>query len=192
MKKILILLLLLTLTFPQVAISNEIDGEYRKKILNSGFLFETSGFFEAIRKNNSEVVKLFLQAGINPNATFTGTPAVMHALFLNKMDIFEILLKAGADPETEVPALWVSAKPQNLLSFAIKRKNATAVKILVDNGVDVNKKFNNKMPLNYALATKQAEIAELLIKAGAKADKKTTEPTKSEKTNIHANNVQDM
>lgn len=181
MKKILFLLLLFIFAFPQISSANEVDGVYRKEILNSGYLYNTSGFFEAIRKNNAEVVKLFLQAGMNPNTTFSGTPATMHALFLDKTDIFGTLLNAGANTETEVPALWVSTKPQNLLSFAIKRKNAEAVQSLIKHGVDVNKEFNGEKPLNYAIKKKQTKIVSMLLKADAKPDEKTIKLIKKSK-----------
>ena len=183
MKKILfvILLLLFNLNF---CCAENVDGDYRKSILNKGYPYNVSGFFYAIQKNDKEIVEMFLLAGMNPDITLNGSPAPMHALFVGKIEMLEILLKHGADPETRVPALWVAIKPQNLLSFAIKRKNEEAVKSLIYYNVDVNKCFCGKSPLNYALKTGQLSIVEILLKAGAKPDDKTfkmIEKSKSEK-----------
>ena len=167
MKKFSLMILLISLLFIGTCLANEIDRPYKEEILNNHFLYNTSGFFEAIKKDNVYVVKLFLQAGMNPNATLFGTPATMYALFLNRIEILDILLSAGGDVETSVPALWVAYKPQNLLSYAIKRKNLSAVEILIKHGVDINKKFNNVYPINYAVKTDQQEIVLILLKAGA-------------------------
>lgn len=174
MKKILLIAFALLLTNTVFAYEVPKNEEYYKsQIQNQRFLYNESGMFNAVTKKNSDVVEMFLKAGFNPNATFTGTPVVMHALFIRDIKSFDILLQYGANPETSVPALWVATKPQNLLSFAIKRKSSEAVKSLIKHKVDVNKSFNGKTPLNYAISTKQPIIVEMLLKAGAKPDEKS-------------------
>ena len=177
MKKLIIAIFLLILCCQQYSFADEVKNEmyYKRQIQNQRYLYNNTGFFNAITKKDSKTVELFLKAGFNPNTTCGGTPIIMHALFVNDMKSFELLLKAGADPETSVPALWVSAKPQNLLSFAIKRKSSEAVKILIENKVDVNKVFNGRTPLNYTISSKQTKITEMLLRAGAKPDEKTME-----------------
>lgn len=167
MKKILITFFILSVSCLNFCFSANEDGIFRREIMNSGYSFNTTGFINAINKNDIRVVKFFLQAGMNPNATYTGTPAPMYALFLNRNEILDILLENGADPETKVPALYVALKPQNLLSLAIKRGNVEAVEILINHNVDINKPFNKKTPLEYAKKCKQSEIADILIKNGA-------------------------
>lgn len=166
MKKYLILFLSVFFFF-NITIANEIDGIYRQTIMNRGYLYDESGFFETIRKNDLDTMNIFFQAGMNPDITFAGTPAPMQALFLNKNKALDLLLTKGANVETQVPPLWVSMKSQNLLSYAIKRKNIEAVEILIKHGVDVNKPFNKKTPLERAKKSKQDKIVDLLIKNGA-------------------------
>lgn len=166
MKKYIILFLSVFFLF-NTTIANEIDGIYRQTIMNRGYLYDESGFFETIRKNDLDTMNIFFQAGMNPDITFAGTPAPMQALFLNKNKALDLLLTKGANVETQVPPLWVSMKSQNLLSYAIKRKNIEAVEILIKHGVDVNKPFNKKTPLERAKKSKQDKIVDLLIKNGA-------------------------
>ena len=166
MKKYLILFLSVFFFF-NITIANEIDGVYRQTIMNRGYLYDESGFFETIRKNDIDTMNIFFKAGMNPDITFAGTPAPMQALFLNKNKALDLLLTKGANVETQVPPLWVSVKSQNLLSYAIKRKNIEAVEILIKHGVDVNKPFNKKTPLERAKKSKQDKIVDLLIKNGA-------------------------
>jgi ankyrin repeat protein len=167
MKRLTILLTLFLFVI-NINYANNIDGFYRQTILNRGYRYSETGFFKAIRKNDIKTINLFFQAGMNPNIWCTGRPATMHALFYKKNEVLDLLLKNGADIETEVPPMRVSRNSQNLLSFAIKRKNKKAVEILIKHGVDVNKTFNKKTPLEYAKIYKQSDIAELLIKHGAK------------------------
>lgn len=174
LKKISIIFIIVLLSTVGFAYEISKDSEYYKsQIQNQRFLYNEAGLFNAITENNSIVVEYFMKAGFNPNSTFAGTPVVIHALYVNDNESFNILLKYGANTETKVPAFWVSIKPQNLLSFAIKRQSSDAVKTLIVNNVNVNKKFNGRTPLNYAIQTKQSKIVELLLNAGATPDYKT-------------------
>ena len=174
MKKLILIVLSLFLT--NISFAYEVqknENYYKSQIQNQRFLYNESGMVNAITKKNSNVLEMFLKAGFSPNTKYSGTPIIMYALFMNDIKSFDILLEAGANPETQVPALFVSAKPQNLLSFAIKKRSSEAVKSLINHNVDVNKVFNGQTALNYALKTKQTIIVELLLKAGAKPDNKS-------------------
>ena len=166
MKTYIIIFLLIFFLF-NVNFANEIDGVYRQEIMNRGYSYNTTGFFNAIDRSDLETMNIFFKAGMNPDITFAGTPAVMNALYANQNKALDLLLLNGADVETEVPLFWVSIKPQNLLSYAIKRKNIEAVEILIKHGVDVNKPFDKKTPLERAKKSKQDKIVDLLIKNGA-------------------------
>lgn len=183
MKKI-ILALILVLTLFNFAFAYEIpknEEYYKSQIQNLRLTYNIAGLFNAIAHHDAEVVELFMKAGFNPNSTFMGTPASVYSLSFDKPETLRVLLKYGAKPETKIPPFWVSVKSQNLMSYAIKRKSSEAVKALIENKVDVNKKFNGNMPLNYALETKQIKIVELLLKAGAMPDEKTMKLAKKSK-----------
>ena len=180
MKKLLIFVFISLLLFG-ITYANDIDNDYRQEILNNNLTYNTMGFFEAIRRNRKDMVALFLKAGMNPNATFSGSPAPMQALFLNKIEILDLLLSSGADVETEGPSLWFTAASENLLSYAIKKKNLEAVNVLIKNNVDINKKINGISPLNRAIKTQQPEIVKCLLNAGAISDENTKTLLEKEK-----------
>lgn len=174
MKKLILILFALMLTSFALAYDVPKNEEYYKtQIQNQRFLYSMTGLCNAIQKGNSEVVELFMQAGFSPNGSYAGTPLAMFALYQKQINSFKVLLKYGADPETTIPPLFVSIKSQNLLSYAIKKKSSEAVKCLIENNADVNKVYNNRTPLNYALQTRQPVVVEMLLQAGAIPDEKT-------------------
>ena len=174
MKKLFITLTLLLLASSVFAFDVQKNDEYyRNQIGSYRIQYSNLGLMQAVQQKKTDVLKLFMEAGFDPNYEFMGIPMSMYALYKKDTDTFDVLLKHGANPEATAPACGVSTKPQNLLSFAIKRKISNAVKSLIDSKVDVNKSFNGKTPLNYAIQTKQTKIVELLLNAGAKPDDKT-------------------
>ena len=154
---------------------------YKAQIQNQRLLYNATGLINAIQKGNAEAVDLFMKAGFDPNTSYAGTPALIFAIYQKQPKCVDVLLKAGADPETTVPPMFVSARSMNSLNYAINKKSSDMVKSLIENNVDVNKKFNGKYPINRALAKKQPVIVEMLLKAGAKPDEKTFKLVKKSK-----------
>jgi len=88
--------------------------------LCEGKLFTAEEFFQAIERGDVEEVRRFLEAGMNPETQFEGqTPLETTALSLTydassevtsrRVEIFHLLLKAGAElPEAEM-ALYIGA-----------------------------------------------------------------------------------
>lgn len=80
-----------------------------------------------------------------------GLPIIFLTISSGNLDALNIFWDYGVDPNTTISST-------NLLLWSIKYKNSEAVKILIDNKVDVNKKFKNKLPLNIAIKKKQSKI----------------------------------
>ena len=68
-----------------------------------------------------------------------------------------------------------------MLTFAIYRKNPNAVKILIENGADVNMVHCGKHPLNSAIKKNQPEMVKMLLEAGAEPNEQTEELVKKSK-----------
>ena len=169
MKKSLSLIVIFLLCFQQMAVAEETQDEmyYKRQIQNQRILYSNMGLVNAMQKKNIPVVEAFMKAGFNPNDIYCGTPFLFYAISFESPEAVNILLDAGADPEVTVPALLVSAKSTNALLYAISKKNSLIVKNLIEHNVDVNKTYNGKYPLNFAIKKKQTKIVEMLLNAGA-------------------------
>lgn len=183
MKKLLIFLLFIVFTFTNTVFATEVKNEmyYKRQIQNQRYPYSNAGIITAIKKGKADIVELYMLAGFDSNATYSGTPLIFFPIYLKQPKSLDVLLKAGANPEATVPALFVSAHSETVLTYAIKRKNSDMVKSLIQYNVDVNKIYNGQKPLNLAISKKQTKIAELLLKAGAKPDEKTLNMVKKSK-----------
>ncbi|GAB6178795.1 hypothetical protein JCM14036_01140 [Desulfotomaculum defluvii] len=105
-----------------------------EKLKQMGVNFDESTFIQNVKDNDIEIVRLFLNAGINPNAKddLMLTP-LMYASEKGHNDIIQLLLKNGA----EVNAIQSTAgiTPLNL---AIIGGNVETIKLLLKGGADVN------------------------------------------------------
>ena len=174
MKKFLLITFILLL-FQNIISAQDAKDEmyYKRQIQNQRFLYSNAGLVNAMKKKNLTAVEAFMKAGFNPNDTYAKTPFLIYSIYFNSPEELKILLEAGADPETSVPAMFVTPKSTNALLYAISKKNSLMVSYLIEHNVDVNKTYNNKYPLNFAIKKKQAKIVEILLKAGAKPNDKT-------------------
>jgi len=77
-------------------------------------------------------------------------------------NLVELLLKKGAKPSNG------SADRHSDLEYAITRKQKVVVKLLIDGNADVN--ANGARALQLAVQQNNSDLAELLLKAGAKAE----------------------
>lgn len=182
MKKLLLFLLVI-FVFTNAGFATEIKNEmyYKRQIQNQRYPYSNAGIVTAIQRGKTDVVELFMLAGFDPNASYSGTPLIFFPIYLNQIKCLDVLLKAGANPETTVPAMFVTAHSETVLTYAIKRKNSDMVKSLIQYKVDVNKTYKGQNPLNIAISKKQTKIAELLLKAGAQPDEKTIKLVKKSK-----------
>lgn len=172
-KTLLFLLMIFTLT--NVVFATEVKDEmyYKRQIQNQRYPYSNAGIVTAIQRGKADIVELYMLAGFDPNASYSGTPLIFFTEYAKQPNCLDILLKAGANPEATIAPMFVSAHSETVLTYAIKRKNSEMVKILIQYKVDVNKTYKGQNPLRLAVAKKQTKIVEQLLKAGAKPDEKT-------------------
>ncbi|KAG6000050.1 hypothetical protein E4U43_001724 [Claviceps pusilla] len=140
--------------------------------------------------NNIESVRILLKAGVDPNARKDGvyTP-LCSAIRDNRKDIFDLLLRSGADPnfaaseypcfkcvthhrEQYLPALVAAGgnlnSPKGILETAVVSKNGPALKWLLDQGIDPNDKTpKGHTPLTSAIRDNHIGFVDVLLARGA-------------------------
>lgn len=170
---------------------------YRGKLEDSS-LDGTGQLIRAAVSGTPEDVEKLLAAGVNPNAMDRhGGNALTHASTDGRADVVKVLISSGADvnvrDENDRSPLMLAAGAvhaavvkqlidahadlnahQGLnrstpLIIAVDRGDAEIVKILLDAGADPNDRDrSDQSPLQYARKAKRADLADLLVKAGAR------------------------
>lgn len=78
-------------------------------------------------------------------------------------ELAKILIKEGVNINTIINSLF-----ETPLFIAVKRNKKNIVKLLLENGADVNSEnIYGLTPLYYAISDNNVEIVELLVKSGA-------------------------
>lgn len=144
----------------------------------------------AASMNNIASIRLLLKAGVNPNLKKDGvyTP-LCTAIRDDRADIVQLLLANGADPNVPaseypafkcithhrqhyLPALVAAGakldSPKGILEKAVASNNPTAIKWLLERGVDPNEKCpKGRTALTTAIDGDNIECVDLLLAHGA-------------------------
>jgi hypothetical protein len=146
-------------------------GEVRKRakyeLLEIGIPFTEESMAGCIIGGNKRAVSLFLEAGYSPNIRdHFGVPLLNLAARLGHRDIARILVKVGAD---------VNAQAEDRLSTAlmdaVSGRHHQIMRDMLAAGADVNLKSRDEQSaLVLAVAHHDETAAELLLRAGARAD----------------------
>lgn len=120
-------------------------------------------FLKYIKKNEIGLVKLMLDAGIDPDTFVNGNYVIYWAAKYNRRQISYLLLEKGANPNKDM---------NSPLRCAVLHGDYELAKILIDHNANLNylDTFTNDTVLMTALKKKQYEIARLLIERGARVD----------------------
>ena len=110
----------------------------RKELEKKNIPYDEKNLMDAVGRNNTEVVKLFLQAGMDPNVKVDGYTPLMQAAAKNRVEIGKLLVEKGSD---------INAKSKEgytplILAVAGESKEAPVnmefVKFLLEKSADVN------------------------------------------------------
>jgi ankyrin repeat protein len=137
-----------------------------------GYNFTPKEFFRGIRMEDGQVVRAFLQGGIDPNVKDErGETALIFAIREKEPGIAKLLIeKANINLQDD--------RGNSPLHMAILQEKPEIVNLLLEKGVDVNvtgtyKKVKNQTPLYQAIVRGDLELAAKLLEK--KADPNITD-----------------
>jgi len=126
--------------------------------------FEFTPLTEAIRNNDMEMLKMFVEHGADLRKTTSLGESYLHfAAFLNRPELAEYFIDLG---------LYVNIRKRGNLTplhIAAVTGNREAAELLIDKGADLNaRSADGGTPHHFALAAGNQDIAQLLKSKGAK------------------------
>lgn len=117
-------------------------------------LYTTTPLAEAVREGHVDVVRILLAAGANPDeGENKHYPSLSTAARAQNLSMIEVLIKGGANPDLGDPAPF---------SIALGAKRSDILEILLDAGAKPIGR-HNKLPIEYALESKDAATVQLLL-----------------------------
>jgi len=126
--------------------------------------FEFTPLTEAIRNNNMEMIKMFIEHGADLQKTTSLGESYLHfAAFLNKTELAEYFIDSGLDVNIK--------KNGNLtpLHIAAVTGYRDVAELLIENGADIDAvSTDGGTPLHFAMAADHRDVADLLKLKGAK------------------------
>jgi ankyrin repeat protein len=127
----------------------------------------TTALIWAVHHSNISIARALIAAGADVNAANRyGVSALLDASRTGDAAMMSVLLKAGADPNRAHPG------GETPIMAASRSGNVEAVQLLLESKVDVNAvdKTQKTTALMWAANEGHAEVADLLLKAGANPD----------------------
>ena len=132
-----------------------------------------SPFLNAVANDNAELVKEYLEGGVDVNKMYSnGLNALMIAAWNGAVSVVELLIQNGVDVNA------CNDFNASALSYAAAIKETKILKLLLEAGatVDVANSGNGYTPLMVAVEENNKEAVELLLKSGANVFKKSHSP----------------
>ena len=134
---------------------------------------EKTPLFEAIEREQTEIVEMLLTNGANIHHTVFDSKdgALYVAARYGTLETIELLIAAGMDPNAGNAHDW---KPINNIDFRDAQK-IEAIHLLVNAGADINQRgAGGRTLLSAAIRSKDTPLAKQLIEAGADFNMETS------------------
>lgn len=148
----------------QIGIGREEQTAAREELEQLNIAYNSLEFIKAATRGDVHTVELFLDAGMNPNATATQAgrePAMWHAANNGRLEVMELLLDRGADLDARYNFGYT------ILMKAAFNDYAKVVEFMLDKGADPNIKNEfGGTPLMFAAGLGGTEVVQLLLDKG--------------------------
>lgn len=135
--------------------------------------FNALFFVGAANKNKIDILKLFLKAGMDPNAYveveegFKST-ALELAVLKGHFDAARLLLENGANPN--LLKEFQDGSKNTVLETAVSNGRLDLARLLLENGANPNLLYDQYTVITLAVATNNYDMANELLKYGAEPD----------------------
>lgn len=160
LKSMLVVIMIVGLAFAIPTMAAEKAKTARQELDRLGVVYSEEAFFKQCYRGDTEIISLFLKAGISPDAN-NGRP-LNRASAGRNLEVMRLLMEAGADPDATN-----KSKITNLMYAAMNVRPEVA-RVLLDGGADPNARCaGGNPPLWYLWENGNIEIAQLLLDAGA-------------------------
>ena len=125
--------------------------------------YNNAALINAVELDNTEMVKMLLAAGANPNTVSKdGETVLISATYKFNSEIIKMLLAAGVNPN------MINKYGNTALIWAVKWDNYEIAKMLIDAGANPHiKSKDRRTALNIATQLDLTDIIEILKAAGA-------------------------
>lgn len=136
---------------------------YKKAIEQKGIPYSQEAFLDEVRMGNSEIIELFLSAGIDINARDKdGCTALIISSEKGDLETAELLIREGADVNIRDMGGYTA------LMYVAYNGNLDLAKLLIRNKADVRTRDNDGWTaLMFASLGRKTDMVELLKKSGA-------------------------
>ena len=151
-----------------------IERRARAELKRRGFRFEYFSFMRRVRNRNLKGVRLYLDAGMDPNATTRKKPTAIYAAAkIGQAEMVELLIERGAKPDLSPGGGFETA-----LHWAAERGHDRIVRALIRGGAKPNTTTRNySTALILAAGGGHADIVVFLVKKGADVTHKNRQGT---------------
>jgi ankyrin repeat protein len=157
-------------------------------IIKVHFEIYRAAFFKAVRNGDQRSLAKLLEKGINVNirSKYFGWTGLMYAAFFGHIDCVRLLLQKGAQVNkrsknnwrlmfmghTEMASYGIRyEKGRTALMNAVMRRRPAIVKLLLENGAEVNARTSSGWTALMAAASKDdADTVKMLIDSGADSE----------------------
>jgi ankyrin repeat protein len=171
MKKLLILLFYLSLSFSPALAAEQIQSvSSSEQIVNKNYsvndknlAYRNVCFANAVIRGDIDLAKTFIQSGYDVNATYGSVPVIFFPVQKNNNEMLKLLLDSGANPNS----IYLST---SVAMLALEKENNMALEMLLQYGADVNSDNGSPLLLT-AIYLKNIDAVRILLKHNADVNK---------------------
>lgn len=114
MKKLLTIIIALAFTILPSITKVKDAMYYKRQIQNQRYPYSTAWLVTAIQRGKAYIIELYMLAGFDSNASYSGTPLIFFPIYLKQPKCLDVLLKAGAKPDEKTLKIVKKSKDEYL------------------------------------------------------------------------------